>query len=64
MEIPLKQEELTDHAVDFIVAGMNTDFLNDWEQAFFESVSEQWQLSRRLSEKQKEILGRIWDKQP
>ena len=60
----MKQEELTDKAIEFIVDGMNTDFLNEWEKTFFESVSEQWQRARRLSDKQKEILGRIWDKQP
>jgi hypothetical protein len=60
----MKQEELTDEAIDFIVEGMNTSFLNEWENQFFESVSEQWQRNRRLSDKQKEILGRIWDKQP
>ena len=60
----MKSEELTDKAVDFIIDGMNTDFLSEWENGFFESVSEQWQRARRLSEKQKEILGNIWDKQP
>lgn len=27
-------------------------------------VSEKWTRDRRLSDKQKEILGNIWDKQP
>ena len=62
--LTLRQEELDDKAIDFIVDGVNTDFLNDWEREFFESVSEQWNKNRRLSEKQREILGRIWDKQP
>lgn len=60
----LRQEELDDKAIDFILDGMNTDFLTDWEREFFGSVSEQWNKQRRLSEKQREILGRIWDKQP
>jgi hypothetical protein len=60
----MKLEELTDSAIDFILSGMNTDFLNDWEKQFFESVTEQWELHRKLSVKQKEILGRIWDHQP
>jgi hypothetical protein len=60
----MKLEELDDKAIDFIIDGMNTDFLNGWEKYFFTSVSEQWQRARRLSDKQKEILGRIWDKQP
>lgn len=60
----MKAEEFTDKAIDYIISGMNTDFLSDWEKGFFESVSEQWQRNRSLSEKQKEVLGRIWDKQP
>lgn len=60
----MKAEELTDSAIDYIVKGMNTDFLTDWEKGFFESVSEQWDRRRSLSEKQREILGRLWDKQP
>jgi len=60
----MKPEELTDSAIDYIVAGMNTDRLNDWENDFFASISEQWERNRSLTERQKEILGRIWDKQP
>jgi hypothetical protein len=60
----MKPEELTDKAIDFIMNGMNTDHLNDWEKQFFESVSEQWTRYRKLSDKQKQVLGRIWDKQP
>lgn len=59
----MKIEELTDKAIDFILDGMNTDKLNDWEKEFFESVSDQWVRYRKLSDKQKEILGSIWDKQ-
>jgi len=60
----MRLEELTDSAVDYIMDGMVTDYLSDWERNFFESVSEQWARNRRLSDKQKEILGDIWDKQP
>lgn len=60
----MKAEELTDKAIDYIIDNSSTDPMSDWERDFFESVSEQWQRNRRLSEKQKEILGRIWDKQP
>jgi hypothetical protein len=60
----MKDEELDAKAIDFICENMNTDFLNDWERTFFESVSEQWSKHKRLSEKQREILGNIWDKQP
>ena len=60
----MKAEELTDKAIDYIISGINTDHLNEWEKGFFESVSEQWERNRSLSDRQKEILGRIWDKQP
>jgi hypothetical protein len=60
----MKLEELTDAAIDHIIAGMNTDRLSEWEKQFFESVSEQWEQHRKLSDKQKEVLGRIWDRQP
>ncbi len=60
----MKLAELTDKAIDYILARTNTDILTDWEKTFFESVSEQWERSRSLSDKQKEVLGRIWDKQP
>jgi hypothetical protein len=59
----MKQEEMTDKAIDYIMTGMNIDQLTEWEQQFFESVSDQWTRRRNLSEKQKEILGNIWDKQ-
>lgn len=60
----MKAEELTDVAISYIMANSVTDHMSDWEKQFFESVSEQWDRNRRLSDKQKEILGRIWDKQP
>ena len=59
----MKQEELTDKAIDYILEGIDTDRLTDWEQSFVESVSDQWQRNRHLSDRQKEILGNIWDKQ-
>jgi hypothetical protein len=68
----MKHEELTDDAIDYILANLEDTMrmgpqhgeLNDWERGFVESVSDQWERSRSLSEKQKEILGKIWDKQP
>ena len=59
----MKEEELTDKAIDYILEGMDTDRLTDWEQSFVESISDQWQRNRHLSDRQKEILGNIWDKQ-
>jgi hypothetical protein len=40
----------------------NTEKLNDWEREFFESVHGQWDAHGRLSEKQMEILERIYQK--
>ena len=59
----MKLEELTDSAIDFILDGMNTDKLSNWEKGFIESVSDQWYRIKKLSDKQKEVLGNIWDKQ-
>ena len=59
----MKEEELTDKAIDYILEGMDTDRLTGWEQSFVESVSDQWARNRHLSDRQKEILGNIWDKQ-
>lgn len=60
----MKQEELTEKAIDYILDGIQVERLSDWERNFVESVSDQWAHNRRLSDKQKEILGNIWDKQP
>ena len=38
----------------------NTDRLTDWEVWFVESVSDQWDRRHWLSDKQKEILERIY----
>lgn len=39
----------------------NTPF-NKWELDFLESVSEQYETEKWLSEKQQEILEKCWDK--
>ena len=61
--------ELTDKAIDYILpecealADADDRKLTPWEKKeFIPSVSEQWHRKRWLSDKQKEILGRIWDK--
>ena len=38
----------------------NTDRLTDWERQFIESVSDQWDRRHSLSDKQREILERIY----
>ena len=63
-EVAMNHEELTDEAIDYILEGIQTDHLNDWERSFVESIGDQWQRNRRLSDKQKEVLGKLWDRQP
>lgn len=59
----MKPEELTDEAIDYILANLEAeDRLTKWEQGFIESISNQWERDRHLSEKQKDTLGKIWDK--
>ena len=56
-------EELTDEAVDYILDGLAYEKrLNDWERGFIESVDDQWSHRRSLSDRQREVLGKIWDK--
>lgn len=59
----MKPEELTDEALDYIIANLeHEDRLTAWETSFVESISNQWDRDRHLSERQKETLGKIWDK--
>jgi hypothetical protein len=59
----MEQHELTDKAIDYILSQLEHESrLTDWEKSFIESISDQWVSRRSLSEKQKDILGRIWDK--
>lgn len=60
----MKSEELTDDAIDYIIENMELVHLNQWEQSFYESICDQWQRRRSLSEAQKLKLGSIWDRQP
>ena len=36
--------------------------LTDWERTFVDSISDQLTKGRRLSEKQAELLDRIWER--
>jgi hypothetical protein len=58
----MELNELTDQAIDYILDGIEMDDLSEWEASFVESISDQWTRKRWLSDKQKEVLGRIWDK--
>ena len=44
------------------VCSLNTRRLTTWEIQFIDSVAEQWEEKRWLSEKQQEILNRIYSK--
>ncbi len=55
--------ELTNKAIDYILSHLEAETrLTDWEKGFVESISDQWTRNRRLSDKQKETLGKVWDK--
>jgi hypothetical protein len=64
----MELSELTEKAIDYIVDGLCDELAHDrpklskWESDFVISIEEQWRKKRWLSDKQKEILGRIWDK--
>lgn len=64
----MELNELTDKAVDYIIdalcdeLAMDRPKLNRWERDFVISIEEQWRKKRWLSNGQKEVLGRIWDK--
>lgn len=60
----MKSEELTDSAISYILDGLDWEQLTAWETSFCESVKDQWDKYHRLSDRQKEVLGSIWDKQP
>jgi hypothetical protein len=59
----MELSELTDKAIDYILDGLADEKrLSQWEKNFVESIADQWGTRRSLSDKQKEVLGRIWDK--
>jgi len=44
----------------WIVSGLDWDALTEWEQKFVESVEEQFDRNGKMSERQEEILERIY----
>ena len=59
----MDQSELTDKAIDYILDGLaNEKRMTEWEKNFIESVTDQWTSRRSLSDKQKDVLGKIWDR--
>ena len=53
-------EEMIEDCLNVSTAS-NTPF-NKWEQDFIDSIAEQYEDNEWLSDKQEEILERIWDK--
>lgn len=60
----MKLEELTDTAIDYIFEHMDAKLLSDWERGFVESTQDRWERVRKMTDRQKEVLGEIWDRQP
>lgn len=62
----MELSELTDKAIDYmlpeLISQENRKKLSPWEWSFIESITDQWERRRKLSDRQKEILGSIWDK--
>jgi hypothetical protein len=59
----MELSELTDRAIDYILNELaDHRGLSVWENSFVESIADQWSKRRSLSDRQKEILGKIWDK--
>jgi hypothetical protein len=58
----MELSELTDNAIDYILDGLENASLTKWELDFYESIKDQWTRNRSLSDRQKEVLGKIWDK--
>lgn len=59
----MELSELTDINIDYILSHLSSESrLTKWEQGFVESINDQWIRNRSLSDRQKETLGKIWDK--
>jgi len=65
----MELSEITDKAIDYMLpelvslAEADDRKLTPWEkEQFIPSISEQWTRKRWLSDRQKETLGRIWEK--
>jgi hypothetical protein len=55
--------EMTDKAIDYSLDGLASERrLTEWEKNFVESITDQWTSRHSLSDKQKEVLGKIWDR--
>lgn len=54
---------MDDNLIAHMIAAVNEEAhkpLTDWERSFMESITDQWDRTGRLSERQAEILERIY----
>jgi hypothetical protein len=57
-----KEKSRDEYLVACLRDEVNDPKFSDWERGFITSVARQVRQGRKLSEKQKQILERIWDK--
>lgn len=61
-------QEITDKALDYMLPALEDlvaegdPRISEYEKTFIPSVAAQWKRFRKMSIKQREILGKIWDK--
>lgn len=51
-------DKLTQHMIDSV--NYEGEALTDWEEDFMESITDQWDRKKSLSDRQKEVLERIY----
>lgn len=61
-EPPQEQKSREEYLVACLREEANDPKFTDWERNFIASLSRQLRQGRQLTEKQKEILERIWEK--
>ena len=61
-EKPKEQKSRAEYLVVCLSEEANDSKFSDWERDFIRSLARQVGLGRKLSEKQKEILERLWEK--
>ena len=60
----MELSELDEKGLNYIFANVDLDDrrITKWERGFIESVADQWERKKFLTDRQKETLGKIWDK--
>ncbi len=61
-EKPRQQKSREEYLVACLGQEVNDSKFTDWERSFIASLVEQVRQGRRLSDKQKEVLERLWEK--